>query len=121
MTAIAFAKLTTAPEFDHPRPERLITGNPKRTTWNHYTNNSGEVYAGVWSCEVGAWRIEMGEREDEFFFVTEGRCRLTADNGTQVEIGAGESVIIPAGFKGTFAVLEPIKKHYMIVDRQAPV
>lgn len=119
MPALAFTQQTTAPEFDHPRTERLISGNPQRTTWNHFTNDSGEVYAGVWACEVGAWRIEMGDREDEFFFVIEGRCRLTADSGDTVEIGPGESVVIPAGFHGTFAVLEPMKKHYMIVDRRA--
>jgi uncharacterized cupin superfamily protein len=119
MSVIAFSQQVTSPEFDHPRPDRLITGNPKRTTWNHYTNDSGEVYAGVWSCEAGAWRIEMGAGEDEFFFVTEGRCRLTDDNGDSVDIGPGESLVIPAGFKGTFAVLAPLKKHYMIVDRKA--
>jgi uncharacterized protein len=120
MTAIIdFANQHTQPEYDHPQPARLIEGNPTRTTWNHYTNDSGEVYAGVWACEVGAWRIEMGPREDEFFFVTEGRCRLTSDDGVAVEIGAGESLLIPAGFKGTFAVLAPVKKHYMIVDRKA--
>jgi uncharacterized cupin superfamily protein len=116
---VAFTQQITPPEFDHPRSERLVTGNPKRTTWNHYTNDSGEVYAGVWACEAGAWRIEMGEREDEFFYVIEGRCRLSGDDGVVVEIGVGESLVIAAGFKGTFAVLEPMKKHYMIVDRKA--
>ncbi len=115
--AIAFHAQNTAPEFDRPRPDRLLVGNPQRTTWNHYTNESAEVFSGVWACEVGAWRIEMGPREDEFFFVVEGRCRLTSDDGIAVEIGKGESVVIPSGFKGTFDVLEPIKKHYMIVDR----
>ena len=104
-------------EFDHPRPERRVSGNPRRTTWNHYTNASGEVFAGIWSCEVGAWRIAMGEREDELFFVTQGRCRLTADDGHGVECSVGQSLLIPAGFRGVFEVLEPLTKHYMIVDR----
>ena len=115
---IAFSQQATAPEYDHPRPERLVAGNPKRTTWNHYTNDTGEVYSGVWACEPGAWRIEMGDREDEFFFVVEGRCRLIGDDGKSAEIGAGESLVIPAGFSGVFEVLEPLKKHYMIVDRK---
>ena len=42
-----FREQTTAPEFDHPRPERLVNGNPQRTTWNHFTNRSGEVFAVV--------------------------------------------------------------------------
>jgi uncharacterized protein len=118
MPAIAFKNQQTSPEYDYPRPDRLVTGNPKRTTWNHYTNATDEVFSGVWACEVGAWKIEMDENEDEFFFVTEGHCRLTDENGVTVEARAGESLVIPAGFSGEFAVLEPIKKHYMIVVRK---
>lgn len=116
--AISFSQQQIDPEVDYPRSERLVTGNPKRTTWNHYTNTSGEVFAGVWACEVGSWRIEMGPSEDEFFFVTRGRCRLTDETGTAVTAQAGESLVIPAGFKGCFEVLEPMQKHYMIVERK---
>lgn len=115
--ALRFDLAAVEPEYDRPRPERLILGNPLRTTWNHYTNASGEVFAGIWSSEVGAWRIEMGDREDELFFVTAGRCRLTAEDGHQIECSGGQSLVIPAGFRGVFEVLEPLTKHYMIVDR----
>jgi uncharacterized protein len=116
--AIRFDLHPVEPEFDHPRPERLVAGNPRRSTWNHYTNASGEVFAGIWSCEVGAWRIAMGETEDELFFVTQGRCRLTADDGHSVECAAGQSLVIPAGFTGVFEVIEPLTKHYLIVERR---
>lgn len=114
---IAFHEQRTSPEYDYPRPERLVNGNPKRTTWNHYSNDSGEVFSGVWACEAGSWRIEMGAAEDEFFFVTQGRCRLHDEVGHVVEACAGQSLVIPAGFKGIFEVVEPMQKHYMIVDR----
>jgi uncharacterized cupin superfamily protein len=58
------------------------------------------------------------ECEDEFFFVTKGRCRLHADDGVVVECAAGESLVIPAGFSGVFEVIETMEKHYMIVDRR---
>lgn len=117
--AIALTQQGIAAEIDHPRPERLVSGNPQRQTWNHYTNSTGEVFAGIWACEVGSWRIEMGPTEDEFFFVTAGRCQLIAESGVAVEAKAGESLLIPAGFKGIFAVLEPMQKHYMIVERKS--
>ena len=115
---IAISQHHVDPDVDYPRPERLVCGNPKRTTWNHYSNASGEVFAGVWDSEVGSWRIEMGPTEDEFFFVTAGRCRLTDDAGTTVTAAAGQSLLVPAGFKGIFEVLEPMQKHYMIVERK---
>jgi uncharacterized protein len=115
---IAFHLQNTAPEIDYPRPERLVKGNPRRTTWNHYSNDTGEVFSGVWACEAGSWRIEMGATEDEFFFVTQGRCRLHDDHGVVVEVSAGQSLVIPAGFKGVFEVVEPMQKHYMMVERK---
>jgi len=115
---IAFSQATTPAETDYPREARRITGKPLRTTWNHFSNPSGEVHAGVWGCEIGSWRIEFGDTEDEFFFVTEGRCRITDESGKAVEAGPGESLVIPAGFRGTFEVLEPMKKHYVIVERK---
>jgi uncharacterized cupin superfamily protein len=119
MSAIAFHSQRTDPDVDYPKPDRRVDGNPKRTTWNHYTNSTGEVFAGEWSCGAGSWRIEFGPTEDEFFFVTQGRVRVRDDADNVVEVRAGQSLVIPAGFKGIFEVLEPMHKHYMIVERKA--
>ena len=115
---ILFKQQTTPAETDHPRAERKLDGNPLRTTWNHFTNDSGEVYSGVWGSEVGSWKIVFGEREDEFFYVTEGRCRVIDEAGNVSEAGPGDALVIPAGFKGVFEVVEPMKKHYVIVERK---
>ncbi len=116
--ALRFDLHPVDPERDQPRPERRLVGAPMRTTWNHYTNASGEVFAGIWSCEPGSWRIAMGPTEDELFFVTAGRCRLVADDGHAVDCAAGQSLLIPAGFSGVFEVIEAMTKHYMIVERR---
>ncbi|MTV41610.1 cupin domain-containing protein [Duganella radicis] len=107
------------PGYDHPREERRLAGNPKRTTWNHYTSASGEVVAGVWACERGSWRIAFGPHKDEYFYVLEGRCRVIDEHGYAAEAGPGDAMVIPANFKGVFEVVEPVKKHYVIVDRPA--
>lgn len=55
-------------------------------------------------------------------------CDATNSNKTYVqlskhsaaiEVGPGESLLIPANFKGIFEVLEPMKKHYVIIERTA--
>jgi uncharacterized cupin superfamily protein len=104
------------PDVDHPRPERLLRGNPRRETWNVVDEPvSGRLFVGVWRCEPGHWRIEMGADERELFTVLAGRCRVHADDGSMQEAGPGEALWIPAGFRGSFEVLEPLTKTYAIV------
>ena len=46
---------------------------------------------------------------------------LIETDGTRREFRVGDAVIIPAGFKGIFEVTEPMKKHYVIIDRQEQI
>lgn len=103
---------------DHPRPERLLRGNPRRETWNRVEADmaAGKAYAGVWRCEPGRWRIAMGPTERELFTVLKGRCRVHDAQGGFEEVGAGEGLYIPPGFEGEFEVLEHLTKTYMIVE-----
>jgi uncharacterized cupin superfamily protein len=112
-----FAKCNTPLEHDRPRPGRLEKGNPLRSTWNHYEHHG--VSAGVWACEPGAWRIAFAPGKDEFFHVLEGRIQITNAQGQAEQFGPGDAGVIPAEFTGVFEVLEPVRKHYVIVDRAA--
>ena len=109
---------TIVPVFDQPRPDRLVRGNPQRTTRNHYTNDRGEFDAGIWACEPGAWNIAFAPNKDEFFSVISGRLRITDAEGVAREFGPGESCVIPGGFTGTFEVLEAVQKYYVVVERR---
>lgn len=112
------ARPAGTPATDHPRPERLIRGNPLRETWNLVEGPlaEGTVCCGVWRCEPGHWRIAMGPGERELFTVIEGRCRVHDDLGGFEEAGPGEGIYIPPGFEGAFEVLEPLTKTYMICE-----
>lgn len=110
-----FATCNTSSEIDYPRPDRQVSGNPTRTTWNHYESDG--VASGLWDCESGSWRIAFSEGKAEFFHVISGRIRITDAAGTVSEFGPGEACVIPAGFTGIFEVLEHVRKHYVIIDR----
>ncbi len=111
--------VTGTPDLSYPQPERLISGNPRRDTWSAIeTGLAGaqQLYSGVWRSEVGHWRIAMGPTEQEVFTVLEGRCRVHADSGEVQEAGPGQAVFIPAGFTGSFEVLETVTKVYVITE-----
>lgn len=102
------------PTLDHPRPDRLVRGNPDRLTWDCYSH--GPLSAGFWECQPGAWRIAFAANKQEFFHIIHGRVRLHADNGQVSDIGPGDAAIIPPGFTGIFEVVEAVRKHYVIVE-----
>lgn len=114
-----FRLASPTPEFDHPREDRRLQGNPLRTTWNHFTSASGEMNAGIWACEKGSWSIAFADNKDEYFCVLEGCCRVIDEQGHAAEAGPGDAMVIPAGFRGVFEVVEPMRKHYVIVERAA--
>lgn len=106
-----------SPTHDRPRPDRLLQGNPDRTTWTHYSAEHGDFDCGIWACEPGAWRIAFPAGKEEFFHVLEGRLRITDAAGHASEFGPGDACVIPAGFTGVFEVIEPVRKHFVVLDR----
>ncbi|ALH95472.1 cupin domain-containing protein [Acinetobacter equi] len=99
---------------DFPRPDRLVQGNPKRLTTELYEHP--HMNCGIWECEVGAWNIEFASNKQEFFQIIEGIVRLHDMTGQFIEVRAGDAGVIPPSFKGTFEVIEHVKKYYVIVE-----
>ena len=81
-------------------------------TYNHYTDPSEQFFAGIWHSSVGAKSVSY--TEEEVCVILEGRVRLTDLEGNAREFGAGNTFVLPAGFKGTWETLEAVKKIYVI-------
>ena len=97
-----------------PDPERLISGKPQQTIANHFADESNQFFAGVWSSTRGKWRVRY--TENEFCHLTAGRLIVIADTGERHEFAAGDSFVIPAGFAGTWEVVEDCSKLYAIFE-----
>jgi len=48
--------------------------------------------------------------------ITQGRIRLTGDDGDRQEFGPGDCFVVPAGYRGLWEVLEPAAKIYAIYE-----
>lgn len=114
---IAFADPAPAAAEDRPAADRAIGPAPLRLTAERYVAEDGAVSIGDWACEPGAWRIRFHPGRHEFFQVLEGRLRISDEAGNAREFGPGDACVIPAGFSGTFEVLEAVKKRYVMLDR----
>jgi uncharacterized protein len=97
--------------------EKLISGHPKQTAWVQHASADGRFSAGLWHSEVGKWRIRY--TEDEYCRILEGLSVITAEDGQAVTVRPGDEFVIPRGFLGTWEVLQPTLKRFVIHEPDA--
>lgn len=94
-------------------PERRLSGAPEQSLQNMYADAGQKLLSGTWSSEVGKWVIDYSQRH-EFCYLVEGHIVLTNSDGEETEFKQGDAFVIPVGFKGSWEVLEPVTKYYVI-------
>jgi uncharacterized cupin superfamily protein len=97
-----------------PPPERVLSGNPKHTTRNFFIDETGQFFAGIWYSTSGRWRVKYSE--NEFCHILEGKLRIEDVLGRSWTFKSGDSFVVPAGFAGTWDVIEPTRKLYALFD-----
>ena len=99
--------------------DKLISGNPKHTVWQQYTDPSGKFFAGAWQSEVGKWRISY--TEEEYCQILFGVSIIADTAGNATTVRAGDRFVVPRGFVGTWEVVELTKKLYVIYEPGIPL
>lgn len=106
--------IAVAAEAASPAADRVIEGSPRQQIANHFADSTGQFFAGRWSSSVGKWRVRY--TETELCVVTHGRVVLESAAGLRSEFGPGSAFVVPAGFQGTWQVVEPCTKIYAIFE-----
>ncbi|GAA1607170.1 cupin domain-containing protein [Leucobacter chromiireducens] len=85
-------------------------------TWLEEFTSDAErgIHTGFWRCDPGIseWDfIEMGE----VIHVLAGRLVVTESGGSPVELGVGDVASFPRGWRGTWEIMEPLEKFYVML------
>lgn len=113
--AIRFSDLQP-PRNDHYPDEKMrVKGNPMRSTTEYFANAEHGMRSGLWSSEVGSYRIALPLTRHEIFHVLSGLVQTIADDGTTLSFGAGQSGVLPAGFQGIFEIIEAARDRKSVV------
>ena len=110
--------LPVAPETSPIAADRVIAGEPVQETWLEFADEASGFYVGRWRCTPGKWRIAYTEQE--YCLLLSGVSVLTAEDGSATTVRAGDAFVIPAGFHGTWEVLETTTKRFVIHEPPAP-
>lgn len=62
------------------------------------------------------WRIDYTEHE--YCEIISGTAVLRDEAGGEKTLRPGDRFIIPAGFKGTWEVVEPCRKYYAVFEHK---
>jgi uncharacterized cupin superfamily protein len=98
-------------------PEKLISGNPQQTAWVQHASPDQRFSAGLWRSDVGKWNIRY--TEDEYCCIVEGCSIIRSAGGESITVRPGDEFIIPRGFVGTWEVVEPTLKRFVIHEPDA--
>ena len=97
-----------------PEPDRVLEGTPAHRAWNAFTDTSGQFLCGRWSSTRGKWRVRY--TENELCVMTAGRVVIESDSGERSTFARGDAFVVPAGFSGTWEVLEDCSKIYAVFE-----
>jgi uncharacterized cupin superfamily protein len=101
-------------ESSAPSADRLIAGDPRQKVSNYFSDSTQQFHSGIWSSTRGKWRIRYSE--SEFCCLIRGRVALENLEGSRWEFSAGDGFLVPAGFAGTWEVIEDCTKFYAIFE-----
>jgi uncharacterized cupin superfamily protein len=91
-----------------------LEGSPVSTTRNFFESADQRFFAGIWESTRGKWKVNYTEQE--FVHMLSGEAILTDEQGKAERFSAGDSFVVPPGFKGTWESLGDVRKLYAIYE-----
>jgi len=97
----------------NPKPTTLTQGQTEAAA-NLWTSDDGSTKIGVWECTPGQFTADR-TAAGEYCHVIAGKATVTNQDGSNPrEIGPGDLLILPKGWKGEWNVHAHMRKLYVI-------
>ena len=99
----------------HLENENVIEGDPTEFGHNYFTDETGQLTAGVWECTPCTSQIDSYP-VDEFCCILSGTVVITDGDGHAETFKAGDCFVIPKGTTCTWHMPETTRKYYVIFE-----
>ena len=105
----------TGPDVPNLEPlfefHEILSGAPKQSGFFIDTEPEGKFLTCMWACTPGKFRVDRYHADCyEFGYILEGKVRITDSDGNTAVYQAGDTIVTPKGFKGTWEVVEAFRK-----------
>ncbi|KUF06869.1 cupin domain-containing protein [Leucobacter sp. G161] len=95
-----------------PKPTAITEGLKEASLaiWS-----GGKTSTGLWASEVGSFTAERVGYSEICYFI-EGSVTVEAEGEAPIKYGPGDIMVMPSGWKGTWHVHTPVRKHFTVID-----
>lgn len=76
---------------------------------------AGGIDTGLWECTPGVFTAERNGYS-EICTILSGRVTIEVVGAEPEEFGPGDVMVMPSGWRGTWRVHEPLRKHYTTIN-----
>lgn len=94
----------------------VLAGTPREIHRNLFDDATGRFSCGVWQCTPGLVAMKDWPY-DEFCVLLTGRVTITPEGGEPRDYAAGDALVLPRGFTGTWEIRETVRKYYAVQRR----
>jgi len=96
--------------------ESVLTGSAKHR--GHVFFSGEEIVVEVWEAGPAKLSIKEPFPYDEFILIQSGKLILTDTNGNSTEYVAGDSLVLPRGFTGSWEMLGDYRE-LVVIEKEA--
>lgn len=106
-----FAKLAEIDLGDYSPKITTLTPGQMESSQLLWASDDRTVSIGLWECTSGTFTADRNNAS-EFCYFLQGRIVMTHSDGSRRELGPGDSILLPRGWKGTWEIVEHTRKIY---------
>lgn len=110
----AFHALANTPLEAFAAKPTSFEGNQQEASKALFTSADARVEIGVWECTPGRFTADRSSGAEFCHFIS-GKIEMTHADGSKVQLGAGDAIALPLGWKGEWRVIEQVRKLYVIM------
>lgn len=95
-----------------PKPTS-VEGDQREAAKTLWMSEDGSVEVGVWECTPGRFTADRSS-SSEICHIISGRVEMRTLEGAVRELGAGDLLVLPQGWRGEWVLRETTRKLYLI-------
>lgn len=98
------------------KPTTLTPGQ-KEVATSLWTSPDGKLDIGIWECTPGRFTADRSKAA-EFCYFLSGKLVMTHVDGTRRDLGPGDAIMLPQGWKGEWEITEQVRKIYVFLSAE---